>query len=90
VLLELRDATLLVPNLSKMTAVMAAIPRLETFVAQVGGAPLIGSSAVRVQRMPLICWVEQQYWSASAGSLIPVASASSLIPVASAEAWLSH
>jgi hypothetical protein len=35
VVLELRDATLLVPNLRKMAAVLAAIPKLEAFVAQV-------------------------------------------------------
>eukprot|EP00775_Hariotina_reticulata_P013264 gene13264-13394_t len=35
VVLELKDATLLVPNLRKMSAVMGAIPRLEAFVAQV-------------------------------------------------------
>lgn len=33
--LELRDATLLLPNLRKMAAVLAAIPKLEAFVAQV-------------------------------------------------------
>lgn len=35
VVLELRDATLLLPNLRKMAAVLAAIPKLEAFVAQV-------------------------------------------------------
>jgi hypothetical protein len=35
VVLELRDATLLVPNMRKMAAVLAAIPKLEAFVAQV-------------------------------------------------------
>lgn len=35
VVLELRDATLLVSSLRKMAAVVAAIPRLEAFVAQV-------------------------------------------------------
>lgn len=37
-MLELRDPTLLVPSLKKVAAVAAAIPSVETFVAQVGGA----------------------------------------------------
>lgn len=35
VVLELRDATMLVPNLRKIAAVMAAVPKLDAFVAQV-------------------------------------------------------
>jgi hypothetical protein len=35
IVLELRDATLLVPNLKKVAAVAAAIPSVEAFVAQV-------------------------------------------------------
>lgn len=37
VVLELRDPTLLVPSLKKVAAVAAAIPSVETFVAQVRG-----------------------------------------------------
>jgi hypothetical protein len=37
IVLELRDPTLLVPSLKKVAAVAAAIPSVETFVAQVGG-----------------------------------------------------
>lgn len=35
IVLDLRDATLLVPSLKKIAAVAAAIPSVELFVAQV-------------------------------------------------------
>lgn len=54
VVLELRDATLLVPNLRKMSAVLGAIPRLEAFVAQVSGTLWTDRSA-RVWQMLLTC-----------------------------------
>jgi hypothetical protein len=49
VVLELRDATLLVPNLRKMAAVLAAIPKLEAFVAQV--RPMVSGRALGVCHM---------------------------------------
>jgi hypothetical protein len=43
IVLDLRDATLLVPSLKKIAAVAAAIPSVELFVAQVKLGQRMGS-----------------------------------------------
>lgn len=66
VVLELRDATMLMPNLRKMAAVVAAIPKLEAFVAQVMTAALSNHHNIKeslrlnlilvAATKPLTCW----------------------------------
>jgi hypothetical protein len=54
IVLELRDATLLVPSLKKVAAVAAAIPSVEAFVAQVNTAGLLLLLLLRNPSRPLM------------------------------------